>query len=252
MTARRMGISTMTLPRRNGILAIPAPAGLVIGIAAKQANSIDYSADSPGIRRREKELLSTHIGAPTHKILMLNQVHGDRVVDINAVPADNPPTIADADGMITALDGVCLVIRTADCVPVFVYDATRRVLGAVHSGWRGCRLDITGKLVEHIKKAYGCRPGDLAAFILPGIGPGSYTVNEDVAAHFPGHVTRDNGSIRLDLPGNIRESLIRRGVPPDRVLTAARCTLGENDVFYSHRAGDSGRNLNFGLMPDKG
>ncbi len=239
----------MSLRQKNGLLMVPTPDGLEIGIAARRANTIDYSDESPRIRRREKELLGAHIGAPTRAILMLNQVHGDEIVDIETVPAGDPPTIADADGMITSLRDVCLVIRTADCVPVFVYDAARRVLGAAHSGWRGCRLDIAGKLVEHMVRRYGSCPGELDAFILPGIGPGSYTVNEDVASHFPGHLTWENGSIRLDLPGCILASLSRRGLSPDRILTAGRCTLEESDEFFSHRAGSSGRNLNFGLMP---
>ncbi len=246
-----MAQSRMILPQQNGIFTIPASDGVEIGIAAKLANPIDYSGNADRVRHKEKELLSNHIGVQARNILMVNQVHGDEIIDIYDIPPGNPPTIADADGMVTALPGVCLVIRTADCVPVFIHDASRRVLGAVHSGWRGCRLDIAGKLVERMQGRYGSSPEDLAAFILPGIGPGSYTVNEDVASHFPGHVTREGALIHLDLPGNIRLSLSHRGVRPERILTAAHCTLEERDVFFSHRAGHSGRNLNFALIPEK-
>ncbi|HSV97324.1 MAG TPA: polyphenol oxidase family protein [Spirochaetota bacterium] len=240
----------MTLTLQNGIFRIPAPAGVEIGIAAKPANPIDYSAGADRIRREERELLNAQVGVPAWKIRMLNQVHGDEIVEVEAVTAADPHTMADADGMVTALSGVCLVIRTADCVPVFIYDDVRRVLGAVHSGWRGCRLDIAGRLVERMQRRYGSSPDNLAVFILPGIGPGSYTVNDDVASYFPGHVTRKDGLILLDLPGSIRMSLVRRGIWPDRILTAAHCTLEERDLFFSHRAGHSGRNLNFGLMLD--
>lgn len=238
----------MKLELDNGFFRVPAPAGLHIGIAARRANPVDYTADNGAIRLREKELLAARTGISADRVLTLNQVHGDTIVEIDPSSAGEAPFVAEADGMLTAFPDICLVIRTADCIPVFVYDENRRVLGAVHSGWRGCRLDIAGKLVDLMRRRHGSSPGDLIAFILPGIGPDSYTVNEDVAAHFPGHTVRTNGSIRLDLPGSIRASLAQRGLRRERILTSGRCTLGEHELFYSHRAGHRGRNLNFGLI----
>ena len=241
-------MTALKLELDNGFFKVPTPVGLDIGIAARRANPVDYTGDSDEIRLREKELLAARTGISADRVLTLNQVHGDTIVEIDPSSAGKAPFVAEADGMLTAFPDISLVIRTADCIPVFVYDETRRVLGAVHSGWRGCRLDIAGKLVDLIRRRHGSRPGDLIAFILPGIGPNSYTVNDDVASHFPGHVVRDNASIRLDLPGSIRASLTERGLRRERILTARRCTLGEHELFYSHRAGHRGRNLNFGLM----
>ena len=242
----------MELAIQNGFFKAPTPAGLDIGIAARSANKLDYSGDTAIVRLREKKLLAAHIGIPAEQIFSLNQVHGDTIIEIDRSSPGSEPWVAEADGMLTAFPELCLVIRTADCVPVFVYDKTRRVLGAVHSGWRGCRLDIAGKLVDLMRRRHGSSPGDLAAFILPGIGPNSYTVNEDVASLFPGHAGRNEGSTRLDLPGIIRDSLLKRGLHSERILTAGRCTLEERDIFYSHRAGHTGRNLNFGMMSSVG
>jgi len=241
-------MTVMELELDNGFLKVPTPVGLDIGIAARRANPLDYTGGDDQIRLHEKELIAAHVGTSADRVFTLNQVHGDTIVEIDPSSAGQTPFVAEADGMLTAFPDICLVIRTADCIPVFVYDETRHVLGAVHSGWRGCRLDIAGKMVDLIRMRHGSRPGDLIAFILPGIGPDSYTVNEDVASHFPGHVVRNNGSVRLDLPGSIRASLAGRGLHRERILSARRCTLEEHDIFYSHRAGHRGRNLNFGLM----
>ncbi|HPJ40621.1 MAG TPA: laccase domain-containing protein, partial [Spirochaetota bacterium] len=85
-------------------------------------------------------------------------------------------------------------------------------------------------------------------FILPAIGPASYTVNEDVAQYFPRHTERSNGKILVDLPGSIQASLIDRGVPEENIALYRHCTMEENEKFFSHRMGDAGRNLNAGFL----
>jgi polyphenol oxidase len=222
--------------------------GLVIGVAGRRANATVYGVNPASSRSDEKSLLSRITGVATQNILALDQLHGDTILVVKEPPAEECLIYGEADGLLTELPGICLVIRTADCVPVFVYDRKLGVLGAVHSGWRGTRLGIAGKLVKKMKCLHGSLPGDLSAFILPSIGPASYTVGRDVADLFPGDIREKDGAIYLDLWRGVERSLAGEGVDRENIRNARTCTLAGRDEFFSHRGGDAGRNLNFALM----
>ncbi len=225
--------------------------GATVGIAGKAANRTDYGLEEGIVRLHEKLLLSSLTGLPAKNILSLNQLHGDEIIVVDEAPPENRPVFADADGMVTDRRGLALVIRTADCVPVFAFDSARGVLGAAHSGWRGCSLNISGKLIGLMKKRYGSLPADIHAFMLPSIGPDSYTIGDDVAAHFPYYVVSKNEKLYLDLRGNVAASLRREGIPSEKILVCPQCSFIDNREFFSHRRGDTGRNLNFAFLPEE-
>jgi YfiH family protein len=143
---------------------------------------------------------------------------------------------------------IALVIRTADCVPVFIYDAEKKVLGAVHSGWKGTMLNVSGKCIEQMKREFSCDPGGMQVFILPSIGPEMYEVNEDVAQHFPENTRFVNGKIYVDLWGSIENSCVRAGVAAEHIFNTGICSMTNYNEFFSHRYGDAGRNLNFAFI----
>ena len=58
----------------------------------------------------------------------------------------------------TTLPGVAIGVRTADCVPVLLYDPVKRVVACIHAGWKGTVLHISEKTVELITVKYGCNP----------------------------------------------------------------------------------------------
>jgi polyphenol oxidase len=224
------------------------PPGLVVGVAGRRANPGDYSLKPDTVRAGEKRFLSRITGVAERNILALNQLHGDTILIVGAPPPGEHLIFGDADGLLTALPGICLVIRTADCVPVFAYDRERRVLGAAHSGWRGTRAEIARKLVREMRRLHGSPADGLDVYILPSIGPASYTVGDDVAGLFPVDTIERNGAIYLDLWRNIERTLVEEGVPAERIVNARTCTLASREEFFSHRGGDAGRNLNFALM----
>lgn len=221
---------------------------LTIGVAAKSANPVDYSAASDDIRSAEKKILSTITGIDDGRILGLNQLHEDRIIIIRELPRSGGAVFGDADGLMTDLPGLCLVIRTADCVPVFAYDPVRHVIGAAHSGWRGTRLAIARTMIRRMKEEYRSHSEDIRAFILPSIGPDAYTVGKDVAELFPRDITEQNGLIHLSLWQNIERSLREEGLTGENIFNTRRCTRSMNNEFFSHRAGDRGRNLNFAFL----
>ncbi len=233
----------------NQIYQITGVDHLRIGIAAKAANNIDYSKDEEDIRRDEKALLGKTTGIAKKNIIMLNQVHEDNIVLIEDYPEGDDLFFAEADGMITNQRELCLVIRTADCVPVFAFDKKNSIIGAAHSGWRGCRLSISQKLVKEMRRVYSSNYSDIQVFILPSIGPSSYIVNDDVANFFQSSdILTKNDEIYLNLWKNIENSLIDEGIKKEDIYNAKSCTLQNSNDYYSYRYNDSGRNLNFGYI----
>ncbi|MCP4760848.1 MAG: peptidoglycan editing factor PgeF [archaeon] len=232
----------------EGIFRISGIDPIEIGIAAKDANKIDYSQDFDNIRRDEKGLIKKITGIAEKDILMLDQVHEDSIELIDYPLIEDNLYLASADGMITNQRGLCLVIRTADCVPVFAYDSERNILGAAHSGWKGCRLSISRKLIREMVRVFGAKHSDIRVYILPSIGPSSYEVNNDVASLFNEDISIENNMKYLNLWKNIETSLINEGIFRENIYNSHICTLQNNSDFFSYRNKDTGRNLNFAYI----
>ena len=172
-----------------------------------------------------------HDGAwtPPGRTAKLHQAHGNGVVVVSA-PGDH----GDGDALITAAAGVWLEIRTADCVPLLLADPVRRVVAAVHAGWRGTAAAIAQVTVETLCRDWECNPRDLQAAIGPCIGGCCFEVGDDVAVHFPGH-TISAVRLRVDLAGANRQQLVDAGVPAARIEDLGRCTVCDASQFHSFR-----------------
>jgi len=222
---------------------------LVLGTVGKSANTIDYTNDLDIVRNQEIDLLSKLLSLNKNKIIMLNQVHGDSILEINTPsPSKGNRVFPDADGMITNANKLCLVIRTADCVPVFAFDVKQKVLGTSHSGWKGCSLNISRKLIKKMKSGFKSKANDIHIFILPSIGPDSYIVNMDVGSLFKKDITINDNKIYLNLWNNIVESIIEEGIPVSNIHQSGICSFINNADFFSYRRGDIGRNINFAMF----
>ncbi len=89
-------------------------------------------------------------------VARLNQVHGNVV---HVATRDNVAIRPPADGSVTAEPGVMLGIFSADCVPILMVDAKRKIAGAMHAGWRGVITDIAGAGVRADGSARRARVG---------------------------------------------------------------------------------------------
>ena len=86
--------------------------------------------------------------------------------------------------MVTDQPGVTLFMRFADCVPIFLYDPVRKVVGLVHAGWQGTVKMAAKSAIEAMKEQYGCQTTDILAGIGPSVGPHHYPVGSDVISAF--------------------------------------------------------------------
>jgi YfiH family protein len=152
----------------------------------------DLRFDEAGRRR-----ISRRLGIPS-AWAFVTQVHGSRVVVV-----DTPGLKAEADAILTATAGLPVAVATADCVPVVLEGDG--VAAVVHVGWRGAAAGVIPATLRAL------RDHDRVvtrAAVGPAIGPGCYEVGDEVAAHFPGFVTRTTwGTQSIDLPGIVTSAL---------------------------------------------
>lgn len=182
----------------------------------------------------------------------LAQVHSARCVELKS--CSDIDFNLEADAQITSDPNIVLVIQTADCVPVLLYDRKAKVIGAIHAGWRGALVGIIANTVEKVN-ALKHENLELEAIIGPCIRQMSYEVDESFFEKFMEKDATSSkfflkkiGSIQkyfFDLPAYVRELLLRAGVLATYDVGIDTFTA---DKFFSHRRSiqhntPAGRNL---------
>src|SRR5208283_4027816 len=108
--------------------------------------SVDFTPvdfDSP-LTVDQRAYLKKCSGLDIPQVFWRKQIHGDDVLVVEATP-DSAQGRPDADAYITDEKYLPIAIRTADCVPVFIFDPQKRAIGLAHAGWRGTYKAITTK-----------------------------------------------------------------------------------------------------------
>jgi len=205
-------------------------------------------------RRGEKGVLEA-LGIPRERLLTLRQVHGAEVLiyEEHTRALTYPPPY---DAVITDKKGVALGIWTADCLPILMIDRSKKVIAAVHAGWRGIWRGIIERTVRTMMEAFGCPPADIVAGIGPSIGPCCYEVGTDVVSLFQSShedhqqfIQEREGRHYLDLSRVAQLELTKAGIPSANIATIPFCTACKEDLFFSYRRDKKpGRQLNFIML----
>ena len=203
--------------------------------------------DDPDCVRENYRRFCAAIGTDVNRIVVTGQVHQTEIVTASPElikPDVCAPTGYDCDGLITDRPGLALTVFTADCIPVLLYDPVRRVIAAVHAGWRGTAQNIAGKAVDKMLRDYGCRPENILTAIGPGISQCCFETHSDVpdamtealGALAAPHILRsDNGKFNVDLKGINADLLKRAGICFDHIDISADCTACLHQTYWSHR-----------------
>jgi YfiH family protein len=200
---------------------------------------------------------------------LMRQTHGDRIVTIDS--NDNEPGIITTspllpreayvcDALVTNRPEIAIGVKTADCVPLFLVDRVKRVIGVVHAGWRGTALNVAGQAVDAFVDRFSSQPDDILAVVGPAIGPCCYEV--DAAVYLALNAYAVAGSTPFIRPGASKErwmldlamvnrcQLEQRGIPAGNIFSDRYCTSCRRDIFFSHRRdrGHTGRHFSFMML----
>ena len=160
-----------------------------------------------------------------------SQVHGTRVRYVTA-----GGTYPETDALITDVPGLALAIQVADCAAVLLADPKRRLVGAVHAGWRGAAGEILPRTIA-LMKDRGSNPGELKSYVSPCITRQNFEVGEEVAEQFPErYVDREQyDKPHVDLKEYLRHQMLHEGMKEDLIEIDDGCTVGEPGRFFSYR-----------------
>lgn len=175
------------------------------------------------------------------ELALPRQVHSDHVCWMSE--AGRPEA---TDAVITDKPGLCACVKTADCIPVLLYDTHQRIVAAAHAGWRGTVSRIVQKTIRQMQPH---SPADLHAIIGPGISLEWFEVGDEVyeafrAAGFPmERIAKRVGAWHIDLWEANRWLLEQEGVKD--IYIQGTCTRACDDFYSARRETiNTGRNYN--------
>lgn len=198
----------------------------------------------------EKDLASDPELAEFHRIT-LRQTHSDIVRVITTLPLKR----MEGDALVTDRPHILLIIKTADCLPVFIADKQNKAIAAVHCGWRGTLKRVVSKTIRTMLVNFGSDSLSLYFAFGPCIDEACYEVGEDVREKyrsegfengiFNRHPTKEK-KYMLNLRGANRAQILALGVPEKNIFSIEHCTRCELDLFSHRRDGaHAGRMINF-------
>lgn len=188
------------------------------------------------------------------------QTHSNNVRVLTEETQDEE--FSDTDGIITNLRNVALGIRTADCQSILLYNPIKKVIGNIHSGWKGTLNKIVVNAINLMISEYDCNPKDILAFICPSIMKCCFEVDKDVVDNFKeqygnidefvtlGEVKDGKQKYFIDTIELNKKTMIELGLVSKNIISSGICTKCNSDLYHSYRADGklSGRNLSLICM----
>lgn len=212
-------------------------------------NPAVYTSDNPDDVKENLRRLSRFIQLPSDRIVAPHQVHKDDVGILDKTflqmsASDRKVFLEGLDALVTNEPGLCVAVATADCVPILLYAPDKRVVAAIHAGWRGTVQHITAKTVQVMVDFYGCDPMVMMAGIAPSISRKAFEVGDEVVkafleAGFPmGMIcfrNRITGKAHIDLWEANRFLLLKSGLIGAHVEISNICTYYNDEYLFSAR-----------------
>ncbi len=195
----------------------------------------------------EVEAFSTNIGDSCNFDVTMPQHQGHTAL-VRRVP-EELDDITGVDALITDRPGLRIGVKTADCVPVLLFDSINKAVAAVHSGWKGTLQNIISATLDRMEKEFGTKSGNIRAVVGPCIHFEAFEVGEELVDAFCDGTPRSSypfarllphpvtGVVKwhLDLPGICRQQLLDKGVPEHNIEVRPECTWNMYTDFYSAR-----------------
>lgn len=202
-----------------------------------------HRGDDPENVRQNYAILGQALGFAPEQLVLARQTHSDivRAVGPNDARGLDHHRYPECDALITNTPGTGLVVFTADCTPILLYDPVTGAVGAVHAGWRGTAAQIGAKTVRAMERCYGCKPENIRAAIGPNIAQCCFQTDADVPEAMRASLG-DEALECIQIRGekfyvNLKEInariLYRAGVT--QVEISQECTACEPERFWSHR-----------------
>ena len=165
-------------------------------------------------------------------------------------------TFVDTDALTTNKKGKILSLTFADCMPIYLFDKNKKVIGNIHSGWKGTVKKIAKKSVEFMKEKYSSNPEDIVCVIGPTIRKCHFEVKQDVRDIFYNEfkymkniddIIKYNEQTKtyfIDTVEINKNLLQEEGILKENIIDSKVCTYCNSNLIHSYRkeGEKSGRN----------
>jgi YfiH family protein len=184
-------------------------------------------------RQRTKQALGISL------LLSAKQVHGEKICCAPDIAEDTE--VEGYDALITSQPGVGLLIQQADCQAILIHDPVRKVVAAIHCGWRGNAVNIIGKTIAEIRKRYHSNASSLLVAISPSLGPCcAELINYRHELPEQIHHFQVNKS-HFNFWAISKHQLTEAGVPSEHIDAAGICSACDRNYFSYRRTKKQGK-----------
>ena len=195
------------------------------------------------------EFVSEKIGCKKESLITLNQKHSNKVIYFkNESDIKNK---LDADAIVCKVKNIGIGILTADCAPIFFYDPQKKIIGCVHSGWKGALNGIIKNTVRKFNDL-NSNNNDLIAVVGPCIKKDNYEVKIDFFERFT-YQDKNNEiffekvndeKYKFDLRSFINKELSNLNIK--NIDNIEMDTFSESEFFYSYRRSSFKKEKDYG------
>ncbi|MCX7988926.1 MAG: peptidoglycan editing factor PgeF [Thermodesulfovibrio sp.] len=171
-----------------------------------------------------------------YEIYMPIQRHTDNVIVLSK---NTTPQVADA--VITDKKGILIGVKVADCLPILLYDPVRKVIAAVHAGWRSTAKGILKKTLIKMLEIFNCKVSNIIIAMGPYIKGCCYEVGHEVIEALnretPSleYVINLNGKKHVDLAIANRIQSLSIGINTENIWISPDCTYCNHLHYASYR-----------------
>lgn len=178
---------------------------------------------------------------------ILKQIHSNKVFDIINIPKNY-----EGDGLITNKSNIALVTKSKDCNSIFIIDTKNKILGNIHSGWKGTLHSIITIAINQMKEKYNSVSKDIKIVFNPSIRECCFEVDNDVYDLFikkykdKSYYKKISNKYHINLVKIIKDDAKKLGIKEENIIDNNICTLCNRKLFNSHRNNDI--ELNYALI----
>jgi hypothetical protein len=184
-------------------------------------------------------LLSEKLSYDYRHLIHMRQIHSDIVIIADASMNFSAPPQCDA--LITNLINIPLMVMSADCTPILIYDPINHAIAAVHAGRAGALNGILPKTLYTMQEEFGTSIEDVKIVFGPSIHGCCYEVNDVIANEvkekgYENALLYNKEKVFLDVNTILYLQLRAMGIASDQIETASECTACHSDTYFSYRA----------------
>ncbi len=216
--------------------------------AADDFNLADYAGRNNEQAIANRRLICEYLQINFDRLTVAQQRHNSGVAIVDDRNAGTGKfggehAIPDSDALITELKDTPLMMFSADCPLVIVYEPDKSVVGLMHCSWRAIVKGIVANTIDTMRENFKIDVRNLIVGVGPGAGKCCYRVDEkfveaiSTAKGLENFVVKTKNNMTFDLHGAILYQLSDNGIANSQIETMGICTICDERFFSYRREG---------------